>query len=213
MILPQPKHLNHCRTEKHFIAELRWSNNLKCQCEIHPVTQIQPGWWFQPLWNIWVKMDEHFPKHGIKYIKIFETTNQKLPTPHPPHVSLPHPAPFCSCSSPSARRRIPMAMQDFKVAALWRMGPKWSMIGGHGGGDCLDLQPHCKETQKNTSWTKSALRHVIVIHTIHTDILKLQPTRSNMQSRLSAVTPNSLRSATSFSIKRACSWTSDAGAY
>lgn len=60
------KHLKHWRTKKHFISELRWSTNLKCQCEIHPVTQIQ------------------------------------LTTPHPQHVSLPHPAPFCSWSSPSA---------------------------------------------------------------------------------------------------------------
>ena len=34
-----------------------------------------PSWWFQPIWNILVKMD-HFPRQGWKYI-FFETTTQK----------------------------------------------------------------------------------------------------------------------------------------
>ena len=45
------------------ISSQNWdeANNLKCQCEIHSVTQIQTSWWFQPLWNILVNTSQNGP--------------------------------------------------------------------------------------------------------------------------------------------------------
>ena len=58
---------------------LRWhQRSLQCvphgdPQEISPIMQRLTGWWFQPLWEILVKLGI-FPQVGVK--KVFETTNQ-----------------------------------------------------------------------------------------------------------------------------------------
>ena len=58
----------------HELSVHPWNPTKRMKIAMHPMPINHAGWWFQPLWKIWVKWD-YCSQYMEKY-KMFQTTNQ-----------------------------------------------------------------------------------------------------------------------------------------